>query len=120
MVRIRGALTAEQYEVREIKDFQELKQQAGLLIPKAVILEYGPGDSPGARILQAVRNDPELNPCPVIAYSYSGYEQLEVESLKAGADKYLSAPARYEIFVEALRELKTRGLKQPVDQTADE
>jgi len=111
IAKIGEVLIREQYEVCYIKDFEDLKEQAERTTPQAIILEYGQNGPSGAEILQAVKNTTGLSHCPVIAYSYSGYEELESESLKAGADKYLSAPSRYEIFIEALRELKLKQVE---------
>jgi len=108
--KIREILTREQYDVRSIKNFNELKEQAAQCTPQAVIFEYGQDNFPGIQILQTVKNTTGLAHCPVIVYSYLGYEEFETESLKAGADKFLSAPSRYEIFIEVLRELKLRQI----------
>ncbi len=106
--KIRQVLSRNRYEVCDIKDLGAFKELAAGKPPRAIIFEYGRTDHPGAEILREIRNTAGTEHCPVIAYSYAGREEFERESLAAGADKYLSAPARYEVFAEALQELRSR------------
>jgi signal transduction histidine kinase/DNA-binding response OmpR family regulator len=66
----------------------------------------------GFGLLRAIRNDPQLQPVPVIMLSARAGEESRIEGLERGADDYLEKPfSRKEVVARVETQLKMASLR---------
>ena len=59
----------------------------------------------GMQVLEAIKQDPELRPLPVVVLTSSREEQDLLQSYKLGVNAYVVKPVDFREFIEAVREL---------------
>ncbi len=86
---LRVALTAYDYEVKEVTCGQDGLREAAVYRPDLIILDLGLPDIDGLQLLSRLREWSEI---PVIILSVKEQEQDKIAALDNGADDYVSKP----------------------------
>ena len=87
--------------------------------PDAIVLDMGLPDIPGQRLLSYLRADPDLARTPILVWTGSDKEGLEVACLQHGADEFLVKGshdmAALPIYLD--RQLRSRAAKSEQAET---
>lgn len=105
---IAGYLRVERYNVSIFDSFSDLREKAKEVKPAFIIMEYMRSEMSGEAFIKTIKEDSLVYDVPLIVYSYSGFQELEEKSIRAGADKYVGKPSHYGVFMKAIKELKLK------------
>jgi CheY-like chemotaxis protein len=89
---LRGVLTKQGYNLAFATNGQEALAQAAELIPDLILLDVMMPDMTGIEVCSRLRADPVLAEVPVIMVTALDDSDSLLQSLKAGADDFLSKP----------------------------
>lgn len=109
---LRGALTAQPYEVLEAGSVKEAISTATTALPDLVILDLGLPDGDGIAVVRSLRSWTDL---PILVLSVRGQEADKVAALDAGADDYLTKPFSTGELMARLRAALRRRVREAGD-----
>lgn len=109
---LRGALTAQPYEVLEAGSVHEAISTATTAMPDLVILDLGLPDGDGIAVVRSLRSWTDL---PILILSVRGQEVDKVAALDAGADDYLTKPFSTGELLARLRAALRRRVREGGD-----
>lgn len=95
LTRLKMVLDLEGYEVVTARNVADAIHLAETCLPDLVISELFTGNKEEGKLLEYVRNNPELEETPFIFLSAINNSATRIAALKSGADDYVSKP--YEI-----------------------
>lgn len=88
-------------------------------LPDLIILDIMIPDIDGYEVSRTIRSTPETEGIPIIMFTAKSQVDDKVEGLEAGADAYITKPARpRELFAQVNSILKRAPQRQAVAQTA--
>ena len=106
-------LRRHQWQVWEAADGREGVALARAHQPQAILCDLLMPGMNGFRVCTAVRSDPALRRCLVVAMSGRGFEDNRRAAIEAGADEFLAKPLQTEQLLELLAAMTARGPAAP-------
>ena len=73
--------------------------------PDLILLDLNMPRLNGQRVLEQLRDDPDLDPIPVIVLTTSNHEQDIVRSYELGCNSFIQKPVEVQPFIGAVRQL---------------
>ena len=99
------SLKMHDYEVLHVVTGTEACEMAEKNVPDLIIMDIQLPEMDGLTAIQNIRAMPELRTTPIVALTAAALPGDKERCLEAGANVYLSKPARFETLLEHLREL---------------
>lgn len=101
---LRAYLEHHRYRVLDTPDFAEAMEIVRAEKPALVIAELGPGVMPTVSFIEQVRQDPLIAGTRILTFTSHAFEHVRLQATQAGADGFLSKPARLaDILAEVTR-----------------
>jgi len=122
LARLKMVLDLEGYEVDTARNVDDAISLAGSCIPDLVISELFTGNEEEGKLLEYIRNNPEMEETPFIFLSAINNPATRIAALKSGADDYVSKPYEIREFILKLEILLKRTKKHkklvPIEKKA--
>jgi response regulator RpfG family c-di-GMP phosphodiesterase len=122
LARLKMVLDLEGYEVDTARNVDDAISLAGSCLPDLVISELFTGNEEEGKLLEYVRNNPEMEETPFIFLSAINNSATRIAALKSGADDYVSKPYEIREFILKLEILLKRTKKHkkliPIEKKA--
>ncbi len=122
LARLKMVLDLEGYEVDTARNVDDAISLAGSCLPDLVISELFSGNEEEGKLLEYVRNNPEMEETPFIFLSAINNPATRIAALKSGADDYVSKPYEIREFILKLEILLKRTKKHkkliPIEKKA--
>ena len=93
------------YEVLHVSTGTEACEMAEKKLPDLIIMDIQLPEMDGLTAIQNIRALPGLKTTPIVALTAAALPGDKERCLEAGADAYLSKPARFEALLEQLKSL---------------
>ncbi|HEY3397531.1 MAG TPA: response regulator [Armatimonadota bacterium] len=74
--------------------------------PDLIILDWNLPNKPGREVLEAVKQDPDLQPIPIVVFTTSRAPQDLQEAYDLRASCFITKPAHFREFVEAIEGIR--------------
>jgi two-component system, cell cycle response regulator DivK len=77
-------------------------------MPDAIVTDIHMPKLDGIQMVELIRNRPELSAVPIVAITAFGSDMM-AKAVEAGADAALAKPLDYEVLVNRIEQLLTKG-----------
>jgi response regulator RpfG family c-di-GMP phosphodiesterase len=111
LARLKMVLDLEGYEVVTARNVDDAISMAGTCLPDLVISELFSGNEEEGKLLEYIRNNPEMEETPFIFLSAINNSATRLAALKSGADDYVGKPYDIREFTLKLEILLKRTKK---------